>query len=301
MRLLGALLGALLCGLAPAVQAACPPPAPVNRLGGSGSPFVTPSVTRMSEQTSDAVNITGGCIDGPQLTVGGGLLLWFGGSTSAFPALKRSGTGIHVRLADDSGYASMVMDYLTTNHRIQAAGTEFNQFEIVNGGQTWQLNNADSGQAFYIYDGTNNKQPFTIAKNATATVSMSGAVTTITGLKATTITATSLLVSATAPTIASGGCSTGSAQSISANNGTAAFEITLGGATCGSTITLTMPAATTNWVCDAHNVTTPASNVLDMTGAVSTTAVVLTNYVRTTGIAGNFTGAEKLAVKCSAY
>jgi hypothetical protein len=110
-----------------------------------------------------------------------------------------------------------------------------------------------------------------------------------------------LLVSRTAPTIASGGCTTGSAQSISQSNGSAAFEITLGGATCGSTITLTMPAAAHNWVCDAHNITNPATNVLDMTGAASTTAVVLTNYVRTTGVAGNFTGADHLAVKCAAY
>ena len=110
-----------------------------------------------------------------------------------------------------------------------------------------------------------------------------------------------LIASPTAPTIASGGCTTGSAQSISASNGSAAFQITLGGATCGSTITLTMPAAATDWVCDAHNITTPASNVLDVTGAISTTTVVLTNYVRTTGIAGNFTGAEKIRVKCTPY
>jgi hypothetical protein len=110
-----------------------------------------------------------------------------------------------------------------------------------------------------------------------------------------------LLVSQTAPTIASGGCTTGSAQSVSASNGSAAFEITLGGATCGSTITLTMPAAPHKWVCDAHNITTPASNKPDETAAASTTAVVLTNFVRTTGVAGNFTGADKLAVKCLAY
>jgi hypothetical protein len=110
-----------------------------------------------------------------------------------------------------------------------------------------------------------------------------------------------LLVSQTAPTIASGGCTTGSAQSVSASNGSAAFEITLGGATCGSTITLTMPAAPHKWVCDAHNITTPASNKPDETAAASTTSVVLTNFVRTTGVAGNFTGADKLAVKCLAY
>ncbi len=111
----------------------------------------------------------------------------------------------------------------------------------------------------------------------------------------------SLLVSATAPTIASGGCTTGSAQSVSASNGSSAFEITLGGATCGSTITLTMPAAAHNWVCDAHDITTPAGNVLDMTGAASTTAVVLTNFSRTLGTAANFGAADKLAIKCLPY
>lgn len=104
-----------------------------------------------------------------------------------------------------------------------------------------------------------------------------------------------------APTIASGGCTTGSAQSISTSNGSAAFAITLGGATCGSTITLTMPAANTGWVCDAHDITTPASNVVDQTAGGSATAVTLTNYARTTGLAANFTAADVLAVKCSAY
>ena len=110
----------------------------------------------------------------------------------------------------------------------------------------------------------------------------------------------SLVWSQTAPTIASGGCTTGSAQSISASNGTVAFEITLGGATCGSTITLTMPTAANGWVCDAHNITNPASNVLDQS-STGTTSVVLQNYVRTTGVGGNFTGADHLIVKCSAY
>ncbi len=111
---------------------------------------------------------------------------------------------------------------------------------------------------------------------------------------------TKLLISPTAPTIASGGCTTGSAQSVSGSNGSAAFAITLGGATCGSSITLTMPAAATGWVCDAHDNTTPASNMLDSV-TNSATSVTLTNYVRTTGVAGNFTGGDVLAVKCLAY
>jgi hypothetical protein len=107
--------------------------------------------------------------------------------------------------------------------------------------------------------------------------------------------------SATPPTIASGGCTSGSTQSISASNGTAAFQITLGGATCGSTITLTLPASTTKWHCTADDITTPASSEVHQTAAASTTSVVLTNFVRTTGVAGNFTGADVLAVSCRGY
>jgi len=157
----------------------------------------------------------------------------------------------------------------------------------------------------YRYDGTNNVHLYnssagvekTKIDGQNGTVTAQGQVNAIGGFYLNSV----LLVSAGPPVIASGGCTTGSAQSISQSNGSAAFEITLGGATCGSTITLTMPAAPHNWVCDAHNITTPASNVLDMTGVASTTAVVLTNYVRTTGVAGNFTGADKLAVKCLPY
>ncbi len=109
-----------------------------------------------------------------------------------------------------------------------------------------------------------------------------------------------LVHSPTAPTIASGGCTTGAAQSVSGNNGTAAFEITLGGATCGSTITMTMPAAANNWQCDGYQ-EAAITNYLVSTGAKSTTAVVLTNVVRTTGVAGNFTGATLYVVKCISY
>lgn len=38
--------------------------------------------------------------------------LQFGGTTSSFPALKRSSTAIHVRLADDSGYAPLLASNL---------------------------------------------------------------------------------------------------------------------------------------------------------------------------------------------
>ena len=43
-------------------------------------------------------------------------LLQFGGYTSSFPALKRSGTGIQVRLADDSGYSGLSASNVTASN-----------------------------------------------------------------------------------------------------------------------------------------------------------------------------------------
>ncbi len=44
--------------------------------------------------------------------------LQFGGTTSSFPALKRNGTELQVRLADDSAYADIHPDNLQTRHSI---------------------------------------------------------------------------------------------------------------------------------------------------------------------------------------
>jgi hypothetical protein len=109
------------------------------------------------------------------------------------------------------------------------------------------------------------------------------------------------LFGSSAPTIGGGGCTTGSAQSISKNNGSAAFEITLGGATCTSAILIALPAAANGWVCDAHDQTNGATNKVEQTSQSGNNGVNLTNFVRTTGVAGNFTGGDKIAVKCVAY
>jgi hypothetical protein len=104
------------------------------------------------------------------------------------------------------------------------------------------------------------------------------------------------LFSSTVPTL-TGFCTT---PSVTANNGNAAFAINVGTACAASTGTITLPAATNGWICDAHDVTTPASNIVEMTGGTTTT-VVLQNYVRTTGVAGNFTSSDIIRVKCAAY
>src|ERR1035437_2911479 len=114
--------------------------------------------------------------------------------------------------------------------------------------------------------------------------------------------ASSVLGQSTAPTIASGFCSTASNTSISASNGTAAFDILIGGATCGSTGTLTMAAAATGWACQAADVTTPATHdVVQTRTQGSTTAVVLTDYARVAGTAQNFNPADHIHVMCTGY
>jgi hypothetical protein len=137
----------------------------------------------------------------------------------------------------------------------------------------------------------------TINPTAASTINNTSiGVTTAAAGKFTTVTATNLVGSTTTPTV-SGFCTT---PSVSANNGTWAFTVNVGTACAASTGTITLPAATTGWVCDAHNVTTPASNIVEMSSGTTTT-VVLTNYVRSTGVAGNFTSSDVIRVQCSGF
>mgnify|MGYP001616944267 FL=1 len=65
-------------------------------------------------------------------------------------------------------------------------------------------------------------------------------------------------------------------------------------------ITITLPAATTAWVCQVQDVTTPASFIIGQTGGTTTTATI-TNYSRTTGLATDWTASDVLRVSCMAY
>ncbi len=110
------------------------------------------------------------------------------------------------------------------------------------------------------------------------------------------LTAQSVAISATPPTVASGGCTN---PAVTDSNGTESFKITLGTTCTGvKTFTLTMPAATHQWSCNAHDLTTPATYKPDETAAASTTAVVITNYSRTTGLAIDFADGEVLRLDC---
>jgi len=50
----------------------------------------------------------------------------FGGTSSVFPALKRNGANIEFRLADDTGYANVIMGQLTLNSTLTSSRLEMN-------------------------------------------------------------------------------------------------------------------------------------------------------------------------------
>lgn len=159
----------------------------------------------------------------------------FGTAIVTNPALKVSGAGLIVRLADDSANAALTTAALTTTGSVFVTG---------------------AGSAFGVGN--------------TSMVNTSPTATTF----------------CTTPVVTA--------------NGTAAFQVNVGTACATSTATITLPAATTAWVADCHNVTVPASNVVEQTGGTTTT-ITLTNYARTTGLASNWTDGHVIRCKAMAY
>lgn len=108
----------------------------------------------------------------------------------------------------------------------------------------------------------------------------------------------SLVASAVAPTIASG---FGTSPSITASNGTAAFEVHVGtGGTSGSG-NINLPTAAHGWACDAHDITT-VSTAIFSTKQISTATNVagFANY-STSGSQAAWGAGDNLLVKCSAF
>jgi len=110
-----------------------------------------------------------------------------------------------------------------------------------------------------------------------------------------------LLDSVTAPTIASG---FGTSPSIPANNGTAAFTVDVGTGGTASSGVITMPAATTGWICHVENRTGVAANRADqrtVQTATTTTSVTVRNQTISTGAALAWTASDVLTLSCRAY
>jgi hypothetical protein len=85
-----------------------------------------------------------------------------------------------------------------------------------------------------------------------------------------------ILLSSTIPTIAGAGCG-GTVAAIQNANGTASFNIFTGTAPTSGGCTITMPAATTDWHCEANHTSAISTTnfIIQQTGALSTTSVTL--------------------------
>ena len=110
---------------------------------------------------------------------------------------------------------------------------------------------------------------------------------------------TLLLYSSTDPTISSG---FGTGASVLASNGTGAFAINVGTGGTASRGVIGLPAATTGWVCNAFDITSPTTGggyYVKQTGGTNTSAM-LTGY-DTTGREMAWTASDILRVSCFAF
>jgi len=107
-----------------------------------------------------------------------------------------------------------------------------------------------------------------------------------------------LLVSNTAPTIASG---FGTSPSIVNSNGTAAFTVNVGTGGAATNGVITMPAATTGWACMVAPNGAPQAAGVTYSAPTSTTSITLTNYTASTGVALAWSASYVLQVLCNAY
>ena len=107
-----------------------------------------------------------------------------------------------------------------------------------------------------------------------------------------------LMISGTAATVSGTGLGTGPTV---VTNGANAGLITVGTSpTASANFTITLPAATTGWACQAQDETNNATIVIGQTSHTTTTAV-MQPYVRSTGATGTMTAADKVSYTCLGY
>jgi hypothetical protein len=117
-------------------------------------------------------------------------------------------------------------------------------------------------------------------------------------ITATSLTATNLLESSTAPTISSG---FGTSPSITFNNGTAAFRINVGTGGAATSGVIGLPAAANGWNCYAADITTNSASVFLTKQTASTTSTATIGNFNTSAVATAWTASNILAVSCFAF
>lgn len=151
----------------------------------------------------------------------------------------------------------------------------------VNGGQ---INlNVDTNNSVHIAD-----------TSSTATTTMGNALNTTNLGSGTLQTGGKLFDSATAPTISSG---FGTSPTITAPNGTASFELNVGTGGVATNGVIGMPTTANKWSCSVADTTSPTANSTAQTGS-NANSVTVTNFVRTTGVAGAWPASDNITLNC---
>jgi len=107
-----------------------------------------------------------------------------------------------------------------------------------------------------------------------------------------------VLVSATAPTIASG---FNTSPTISANNGPAAFTINTGTTAATNAGVITLPTAATGWACHAHFQAAPTTTNFVVQQTATTTTSATFNTYGNTGTNNSWPASTTIVVSCFAY
>lgn len=229
--------------------------------------------------------------------------LLFGGSTSSFPMLKRSGVNIQAKLADDSDWANIQANSFGINNGAGGVTTTSSPAD----GVLLLRNNANNDFGRLQFGGTTSSFP--ALKRSTTGLQVRLADDSAFGwLAADTFNATSrlangsgvTLLSFVAPTVTSAGTS----PSVTGNNGAATFRVNVGTGGTATTIVMAMPTATTGWNCNAENITANAANRANqrvVQQSSTTTAVTLQNQLVSTGAAQAFTASDIVRAICFAY
>lgn len=108
---------------------------------------------------------------------------------------------------------------------------------------------------------------------------------------------TGVAVTRAAPTL-TGFCTS---PSVTWSSGSMAFQIDVGTSCTGvstGTINLTSAGASGGWQCHCTNLTATATRNIDQAAGTATT-VPITNYVRTTGVAGDFADGADIRCQCA--
>lgn len=289
-RILVALLSALaIIGLTAAVTTNTPI---TGVQGGSGSV----AITSLATQATNTVigNATSGTASPTALAVGS-----CSTAGSALNWTTNTGFACNTAIAANTATTATNQSGGTISATTMAATGALTFTSSGVGGATtnWIGSDGGGGIAVNVPTGFNfsvliNNAITALGVNANG-ITVTGSVAPTTGYKVN----TTLVISATAPTISSG---FGGAASIASSIGSATFRVLTSGTT-GSTGVLTMPTAATGWNCTANLLWT--SGILNSWEQVSstTTSVTFQNVTLSTGLALTTISAQTIVMHCLAY